>query len=139
MYFNENKFNNMKSPQKNEPFEGSISSESKAGNAPTIKVEDFVSVSMAENAPSLTPPSSSESTTFGAGVWNNDKRVNALYTTHDARNAWMSIVGVGWVKLATSNDSTNEAMTILASHARVKNSQINYSVDAGLVNEMYVW
>ncbi|TAE40618.1 MAG: hypothetical protein EAZ70_03655 [Runella slithyformis] len=129
----------MKSPQKNGPVEGSSSVESKAGDAPTIKIEEVLSANIAENAPSLTPPSTSEATAFGAGVWNNDKRVNGLYSTHDARNAWMSIVGVGWVKLATSNDSANEAMTILASHARVKNSQINYSVDAGLVNEMYVW
>ena len=129
----------MKSPQKNGPVEGSSSAESKVGDAPTIKIEDVISSNTADNAPSLTPPKSSEVTSFGAGVWNNDKRVNGLYSTHDARNAWMSIVGVGWVKLATSNDSTNEAMTILASHARVKNSQINYSVDAGLVNEMYVW
>ena len=129
----------MKSPQKNGPVEGSSLVESKVGDAPTIKIEDAISANMADNAPSLTPPKSSEVTSFGAGVWNNDKRVNGLYSTHDARNAWMSIVGVGWVKLATSNDSTNEAMTILASHARVKNSQINYSVDAGLVNEMYVW
>ena len=129
----------MKSPQKNGPVEGSSLVESKVGDAPTIKIEDVISSNTADNAPSLTPPKSSEVTSFGAGVWNNDKRVNALYSTHDARNAWMSIVGVGWVKLATSNDSTNEAMTILASHARVKNSQINYSVDAGLVNEMYVW
>ena len=129
----------MKSPQKNGPVEGSSLVESKVGDAPTIKIEDVISSNTADNAPSLTPPKSSEVTSFGAGVWNNDKRVNGLYSTHDARNAWMSIVGVGWVKLATSNDSTNEAMTILASHARVKNSQINYSVDAGLVNEMYVW
>jgi hypothetical protein len=129
----------MKSPQKNEPVEGSSSVESKVGNVPNIKIEEVLSANIAENAPSMTPPSASESTAFGAGVWNNDKRVNGLYSTHDARNAWMSIVGVGWVKLATSNDSANEAMTILASHARVKNSQINYSVDAGLVNEMYVW
>jgi hypothetical protein len=129
----------MKSPQKNEPIAGSTSAESGAGNSPTIKVEEIISISTAENAPSLNPPNTSQTTGFGAGVWNDDKRVNGLYSTHDARNAWMSIAGVGWVKLATSNDSTNEAMTILASHARVKNSQINYSVDAGLVNEMYVW
>jgi hypothetical protein len=128
----------MKSPQKNEPVEGSSSVEAKVGNAPDIKIEEVSSTNSAANAPSMTPPDASE-TAFGAGVWNNDKRVNGLYSTHDARNAWMSIVGVGWVKLATSNDSANEAMTILASHARVKNSQINYSVDAGLVNEMYVW
>lgn len=129
----------MKSPQKNEPMEGSSSVESKVGDAPTIKIEDVASTNMADNAPSLTPPKASEATSFGAGVWSNDKRVNGLYSTHDARNAWMSIVGTGWIKLATSNDSANEAMTILASHARVKNSQINYSVDVGLVNEMYVW
>lgn len=130
----------MKSPQINNPVEGSNASKSSAGEAPSIKIEDSAIMTLGDNAPTQMPPSSTSSASaFAAGVWNNDKRVNGLYSTADARNSWMSIVGVGWVKLATSNDSTNEAMTILASHARVKNSQINYSVDASLVNEMYVW
>ena len=129
----------MKSPQINSPVEASTASTKAAGEAPSIKIEDSAAMTLGDAAPSQMPPSSSSASAFTAGVWNNDKRVNGLYSTADAHNSWMSIVGVGWVKLATSNDSTNEAMTILASHARVKNSQINYSVDANLVNEMYVW
>lgn len=129
----------MKSPQINNPVEGSITSTSDTGEVPSIKIENSALMSLGDNAPTQTPPSASSASTFTAGVWNNDKRVNGLYSTADAHNSWMSVVGVGWVKLATSNDSANEAMTVLASHARVKNSQINYSVDASLVNEMYVW
>lgn len=129
----------MKSPQINTPVEGTIASTAGAGEAPSIKIEGSVVTTLGDNAPSQTPPSASTTSAFTAAVWNNDKRVNGLYSTADALNSWISIVGVGWVKLTTSNDSANEAMTILASHARVKSSQINYSVDAGLVNEMYVW
>ena len=129
----------MKSPQINNPVEGSMTLTSNKGEVPSIKIEDSELMYLGENAPTQTPPNTSTASAFTAGVWNNDKRVNGLYSTADARNSWMSVVGVGWVKLATSNDSANEAMTILASHARVKNSQINYSIDASLVNEMYVW
>lgn len=129
----------MKSPQINNPVEGSMTLTSNNGEVPSIKIEDSELIYLGENAPTQTPPNTSTVSAFTAGVWNNDKRVNGLYSTADAHNSWMSVVGVGWVKLATSNDSANEAMTVLASHARVKNSQINYSVDASLVNEMYVW
>ena len=135
----------MKSPVKTMPAQESSASVSN-GTEPTIKIEmDGTSVSSQnENAPSLAPPSASGETinleeTFGAAVWNRNKRVNALYNTKHARNSWMSIVDIGWVKLATTYDSANEAMSVLAAQARIKNAQVDYSIDGGLVNEMYVF
>ncbi len=130
----------MKSPQKVSPFENEASSNTGTGDAPVLLAEGRAAQYIEEGGPIQAPPASSASSgAIGAGVWNNGKTVNGLYTTYHSRNAWMSIAGIGWQRLATSFDSANEAMTILASHARTKNSQINYSMDAGLVSEMYVW
>ena len=130
----------MTSPQKSPPTE-TAAGYSGAGSKPTIQVDESVNATTdTAAAPTLTPPSeSNKGDAFGAAVWNSDKRVNGLYATHDARNAWMSIAGTGWVKLTTASDSACEAMTILASNARVKSSRIDYAVDAGLTTEMYVW
>lgn len=135
----------MKSPVKTMPAQESTASVSN-GTGPTIKVEmDGTSVaSRHENAPNLSPPSSTEEIVSledasGVAVWNRNKRVNALYNTKQARNSWMSITGTGWVKLAVTYDSASEAMSILAAQARIKNAQVDYSIDGGLVNEMYVF
>ncbi|WP_221391650.1 hypothetical protein [Dyadobacter sp. NIV53] len=135
----------MKSPVKTMPAQESSASVSN-GTEPSVKVEmDGTSLSSRqENAPALSPPSASGEIlsmedSFGAAVWNRDKRVNGLYNTKHARNSWMSIAGVGWVKLAVTYDSASAAMSILAAQARTKNCQIDYSVDAGNVNEMYIF
>jgi hypothetical protein len=51
----------------------------------------------------------------------------------------MNVVGTGWVKLANTIDSANEALTVLATTAKVKNSPINYLLDGGQVTQIYVW
>ena len=90
--------------------------------------------------PTINPEQKAEAfATVGAAVWNNDKRVNALYTTLHAHNAWMGIVGLGWKKLSTTNDSSCEGMTLLASHCREKNCRIDFAEENGTVKEIYVW
>ena len=131
----------MKSPEKIPPVEG-VAVTNGNTNAPTINISEAAKTGMEleTNAPKLSPPAASEAVTaFGAAVWQSDKRVNALYNTHHARNSWMSIAGLGWKKLATGSDSTCEAMTLLASHCREKNCRIDFSEENGLVNEIYVW
>jgi hypothetical protein len=131
-----------KSPVKNPPI-----AQVEAGEAsvPSIEVESAASlssVSGGEAVPILDPPSASFGTSddsFGAGVWNNDKRVNALFSANETRNSWMSVPGTGWVKIANNNDSANEALTVLATAAKVKNSPVNYLLDGGQVTQIYVW
>jgi hypothetical protein len=130
----------MKSPDQMPPAENAVSADS--GYAPNIQIGESTSASNATaSSPAFTPPAASASSddASGAAVWNSDKRVNGLYTTHNAHNSWMSITGIGWQHLTTASDSANEVMTIFAAHAREKNARIDYSVDAALVNEMYVW
>lgn len=76
---------------------------------------------------------------FTAGTWERDKRVTALYNTHHTRNAWMNVPSIGWVRQATTHDSSCEAMNILAEHAKIKNSRIDFHLDGGKVTQMYVW
>lgn len=131
-----------KSPVKNPPL-----AQVEAGEAsvPSLIVESANSsstVSGSEAVPILDPPAARSGATedsFGAGVWNNDKRVNALFSANETRNSWMSVVGTGWVRVANNIDSANEALTVLASNAKVKNSPINYLLDGGQATQIYVW
>ncbi len=130
-----------KSPVNNPPL-----AQIEAGEAsvPSLIVESTNSSSIdsgSEAVPTLDPPAASGAMedSFGAGVWNNNKKVNALFSTNETRNSWMSVVGTGWVKLANNIDSANEALTVLASAAKVKNSPINYLLDGGQVTQIYVW
>ncbi len=131
-----------KSPEKNPP---KALIEAGETSVPSIVVESsdsFSAASSSEAMPKMDPPSSISSFSedgFGAGTWYNDKRVNGLFATNETRNSWMSIVGGSWVKLANNIDSSNEALTVLASTAKVKNSPINYLLDGGQVTQIYVW
>lgn len=131
-----------KSPVKTPPV---AQTEAEEANVPSLEVEntEFLSSSGDSDAvPTLDPPSAlSESTEegFSAGVWNNNKKVNAVFCTNQTRNSWMSVVGTGWVKLANNIDSANEALTVVATAAKVKNSPINYLLDGGHVTQIYVW
>lgn len=129
----------MNNPEKTPPV--AISTNGNSSNAPSIEVPSLSSSLVQEaNAPTLTPPERSEAAgAIGAAVWSTDKRVNGIYTTFNPRNAWMSIAGVGWKKLATGSDAMCEAMTQLAAHAREKNCRIDYAEENGLVTQIYVW
>lgn len=131
-----------KSPVKNPPTAHVEAGEESVPSLAVGNTSSLSSVSGSEAVPILTPPSERSGATedsFGAGVWNNDKRVNALFSTNEIRNSWMSVVGTGWVKLANDIDSANEALTVLATAAKVKNSPVNYLLDGGKVTQMYVW
>ena len=52
----------------------------------------------------------------------------------------MGISGVGWVKLSNASDSGIVAMTMLASHAKEKQSRFDYRQEAdGMIDEIYAW
>lgn len=133
----------MKSPEKLQPAGIGIANGGSNADAPTLDVTEATKTSVASvaDAPKLTPPERATAgiTAASTGVWSADKRVNGLYTTFNARNSWMSIIGIGWKKLATNSDSANEAMSLLAAHCREKNCRIDFSEDNGEVKEIYVW
>ncbi|MEC5164833.1 hypothetical protein RCH18_000555 [Flavobacterium sp. PL11] len=131
-----------KSPVKNPPI---AQDESGEASVPSLHLENSsssVSMNDSETKPTLDPPFTSSGDaedSFGAGVWNNDKRINGLFSTNETRNAWISVVGVGWLKLANSIDSANESLNIVANAAKIKNSPINYLLENGQVTQIYVW
>jgi hypothetical protein len=78
--------------------------------------------------------------TGGVGAWLNNKRVGALWSIAQARNAWVFVTGVGWKKLANNSDSAIVALTQLCSHARLTQTSFNYREEAGgMIHEVYVW
>ena len=76
----------------------------------------------------------------GVGAWQNNKKVDALWTINQDRNAWVGIAGIGWKKLAGPNETALSAMTMLVAHARATGSIVNYRDEAdNLIHEVYVW
>ncbi len=134
----------MQKPLKTPPIAQVEAEETKA-SVPSLEVEtknNLSATSGTESVPTINPPSAYNETAdggFGAGAWNENKKVSALFTVNETRNSWMSVVGTGWVKLASNIDSANEALTILATSAKVKSSPINYFLDNDQVTQIYVW
>jgi hypothetical protein len=131
-----------KSPEKNPPIAQTEVGEQSVPSLVAENIDHSSKIIGSDAAPTLDPPAINSASTdnFGAGgVWNNDKRVNALFSTNEVRNSWMSVVGIGWLKLANNIDSANESLTVLATAAKTKNSPINYLLDSGQVTQIYVW
>jgi hypothetical protein len=73
-------------------------------------------------------------------VWQNDKRINAVWAINENRNVFVSVTGVGWKKLANNNDTAIVAFTLLSGSARQTLTAVNYRDEAdGMIHEMYVW
>jgi hypothetical protein len=96
-------------------------------------------------APTALPPAATADTTGGVGAvgastWVSNKKVNALWAINENRNSWISVAGVGWVKLANNSDSAIVALTMLGANARLTQGYVSYRQEAdGMLHEMYVW
>ncbi len=114
----------------------------------SIGSTDSGSVSAAAAAPTAEPPAAASGSSgqvsstggIGASVWVNNKKINALWAINENRNSWVSVAGVGWVKLANNSDSAIVALTILGANARQTQGTVNYRQEAdNMLHEMYVW
>ena len=86
------------------------------------------------------PPAAKSAAGDGIATWLGDKRVSSLWSINQVRNSWVGISGVGWVKLSNASDSAIVAMTVLASHAKEKQSRFDYRQEAdGMIHEIYAW
>jgi hypothetical protein len=70
--------------------------------------------------------------------WLNNKKVIALWTHETRANSWAWIDNA-WRKFSETNSDSCTNMTILASHAKDGNRDVNVFVDGDRVREMYVW
>lgn len=95
----------------------------------------LIMASTTDSAPSL-PIEGVES---GVSTWQNNKRINGLWSINQNRNSWAGVAGVGWKKLAGDSDSAIVALTMLAAHARDKNAPVNYREESNQIQEIYVW
>jgi len=102
---------------------------SAVGPAPTME-------GMSDTAPSLPIEVGAIA---GVTAWQNNKRITALWSINQNRNSWIGVSGLGWRKLANNSDSAIVALTMLCSHARKKNSVVNFREEGGMVREIYVW
>ncbi len=76
----------------------------------------------------------------GVSLWQQNKKLSALWSINQDRNSWVGVDGIGWKKLANSNDSSVVALTLLATHAREKDAAVSYREESdGMIYEMYVW
>lgn len=136
-------------------MESSARSTGDSYNAPSQSPPAYASSAATLTPPSgarqtLSPPSGTQAaptlpitgTGRGAGVsaWQNDKRIDALWTLSEDRNSWMGVATIGWRKIAPGSETSLVAMTMLAAHARCTNAPINYRDESdNLVHELYVW
>jgi len=107
---------------------------------------EAVALAKTGGAPTLTPPSAEATgiTSVAAGgvtgTWTSGVKVNALWAQYSARNAYMSVAGVGWVKIYNGSDGSFLNLTALASQGKQTQSSINYRTEAdGMVHEIYLW
>jgi len=95
-----------------------------------------------QNRPVLHPPGTAGAATAAtnlAGTWQS-KQVLALFATRNSRNGWAYLDGVGWRKLATTNDSAHIALGMLASASRLSGKAIVARDEAdGQIHEIYLW
>lgn len=121
------------------PPAGGINASSE-GSAPTDLPPGLAAGGEASSSsvPTLSPTASVSSGEITA--WQNDKRINALWSIYENRNVFVGVTGVGWKKLANNNDTAIVAFTLLSGSARLTQTPVNYRDEAdGMIHEMYVW
>jgi hypothetical protein len=127
-----------KMPQAGRESTQAMTGQSKPEEMTTLDLTTALAAS-STSAPMMTPPIVVKGEQAVA-VWQNDKRINAIWAINENRNIWLSVAGVGWKKLANNSDSAVVALNMLATHARQMNSPVNYREEAdGMLHELYVW
>jgi hypothetical protein len=66
--------------------------------------------------------------------------INALWSINQDKNAWLGVVGAGWVRLPNASNSGIVALSMLVAHAYRGKRLMNYRQEAdGLIHEICVW
>lgn len=75
-----------------------------------------------------------------AGVWQQNKRVSALWGTDESRNSWVLVSGIGWKRLSAGSDSAALALSTLAAIAKMTQARVDYREESdGCIHEIYLW
>lgn len=118
-------------------------SDTKPENLPDVAQTGSAVASEAAQ-PTAEPPAGAVAAADAGGiaatVWVNGKKINALWSINENRNSWVSVAGVGWVKLANNSDSAIVALTMLGAAAKLTQGTVNYRQESdNMIHEMYVW
>ncbi len=133
--------------KKNEPkikpsSMSSSSTEDKPNQNPEeILVENSGKVESSESTPfdSNKSTSSGFEGSYGAGVWNNNKKIQGLWSKAETRNSWINLTDLGWKKINNPTDTTVTAMTIIAASGISTQSSVNVLLENNLIHEIYLW
>lgn len=71
-------------------------------------------------------------------AWHDNKRVDALWTINESRNAWAWIDGA-WRKFDDNHEDSVINMSILCSCARAGSRNVNARIEGDRLKEIYVW
>jgi hypothetical protein len=113
-----------------------------AGTAPTEappQEKQVTSDGDATAAPTEAPPAATEEREGIGATWLNSKKITALWSINQNRNAWVHLTDAGWRRLADNSDSAVVALTMLSSHAQHTGATVNALEDAGKITQVYVW
>jgi hypothetical protein len=73
-------------------------------------------------------------------TWQNNKKVNALWSINQNCNSWAGIEGIGWRKLFSGIETSTMALTIIASSALATQGPITYREEPdGMIHEIYAF
>ena len=86
-----------KMPQAGRESTQAMTGQSKPEEMTTLDLTTALAAS-STSAPMMTPPIVVKGEQAVA-VWQNDKRINAIWAINENRNIWLSVAGVGWKKL----------------------------------------
>jgi hypothetical protein len=92
--------------------------------------------------PTMSPPGTPGAIVAieGAATWLTGKKVVALWSNRGPRNAYAYLEGVGWKRMADTNDSAHSTLSMLASAARQTGSIVHVRDEGdGRAREIYVW
>lgn len=130
---------NLEPIRKDQASESGMSDQPKLNPEAAYESNDSV---QAAGEPTEAPPLALQATAGEASItaWQNNKKAVALWANASPRNSWVSLAGLGWKKINPANDSSNLALTMLASHAELTNATVNARIEAdGTIHEMYIW
>ncbi len=131
-------------PDRDPPTSFGANAGSAGDSTPDVDPATIAEASVSAGAgagPTENPPeaSASASTDQGITAMLYDRRVTALWSINETRNAWAHIDGLGWKRVANNSDSAFLALGLLMAHARQTNARVDFDDANGQIAQAYVW
>ena len=71
-------------------------------------------------------------------MWQNGKKITAMWTINQDGNAWVWVDGLGWRKLAHGSDSQFNSMLAVCGQAYQGNRFVNFR-EVGVGGNIEIW